>query len=47
MKTEEVAVCFGVLIGLTVRALRFAALIVLSLWIAKAAIALGIAPALW
>ena len=47
MKNEEVAVCFGVLIGLAVRVLRFAALIVLSLWIAKAAIALGIAPALW
>ena len=47
MKNEDLAVCFGVLIGLTVRALRFAALIVLSLWIVKAAIALGIAPALW
>ena len=47
MKSEELAVCFGVLIGFAVRTLRFAALIVLSLWIAKAAIALGIAPALW
>ena len=47
MKSEDLAVCFGVLVGLAVRALRFAALIVLGLWIAKAAIALGIAPALW
>ena len=47
MKNEDLAVCFGVLIGLAFRALCFAALIVASLWIAKAAIALGIAPALW
>lgn len=47
MKNEDVAVCFGVLIGLAVRALLYAGLVVLTLWIAKAAIALGIAPALW
>ena len=45
--SKDVAVCFGVLLGLAFRALIFAALVVLSLWIAKAAIALGIAPALW
>ena len=47
MKNEELAVGFGVLLGLLFRGLIYSAIVVLTLWIAKAAIALGIAPALW